>query len=1853
MAEQEEAGNEVGRVARPIGAGDAPNTHTQRQGILPPAIHNNNFDIKLSLLNLVQQKMFHGLPCENPIHHLDAFDRICNYTKVNGVSEDALKLRLFPASLAEKAHDWEKNLPHGSITTWDQCKKAFLTKFFSSGRTAKLRSDISSFQQRHGETFSEAWERLLDYTNQCPHHGLSNESLLSTFYRGILPRYRQMLDTASKGDFLNIDVEDGWELVENSARSDGNNNDEYDRTNRGSAESDNKLKRDVKDLTEKLDKLLNAKSSAKHVSFVSEDEYIKVQEGEPHDHTEEISYIQNNPGGYNQGGYNKGYYQYHPHPNLSYRSTNVANPQDQVYPTQQPPTQPPQQQFQPKNQYQHNQAGYHGRYQGNQGGFQPRQQGPPPGFAPPRPPPLPDTDMKSMLQHLMQSQADFHTKFETLTSRIQNIESNTASTSTMKPGQLPGKAIQNPKEYAHAIHLRSGKQLTRPTANGDIAVQEGEDFIHDLTFDNDKETGLDEKAPHADRVTTPSPTKPAETKKNETLFNPPPYKPPLPFPGRFKKQLVQKYKDLFDKQMKDLEIRMPLIDAFMLVPPYQKFLKDAIMERTKEVQGMVVLSHECSAIIQRKVIQKKLGDPGSFTLPCSLGPLAFNNCLCDLGASVSLMPLSVARRLGFEKFKPCKISLVLADRSVRLPTGLLEDLPIMIGNVEVPTDFIVLEIDEEPKDPLILGRPFLATAGAVIDVRKGKIDLNLGKDFKIKFDIKDVMRKPTIEGQLFYIEEMDQLADELLEELALTDHLQIALTKNEEAGFLHDESVGYVKLLDSHSAATKPEPFEAMTANSMTLGENIADSTSNMTSKQSPQAFQPGNTDSIKELDKAIKLSSAGPDDWSELKAPKVDLKPLPEGLRYAFLGTNSTYPVIVNASLTADQLNALLTELKKFRKALGYSLDDIKGISPDLCMHRIHLDDESKSSIEPQRRLNPNLKEVVKKEILKLLDAGIIYPISDSTWISPVHCVPKKGGITVVRNEKDELIPTRTITGHRMCIDYRKLNTASRKDHFPLPFIDQMLERLANHPYYCFLDGYSGFFQIPIHPNDQEKTTFTCPYGTFAYRRMPFGLCNAPATFQRCMTSIFSDLIEEMVEVFMDDFSVYGPSFSSCLLNLCRVLKRCEETNLVLNWEKCNFMVQEGIVLGHKISERGIEVDQAKIGVMVQLQPPKTVKDIRSFLGHAGFYRRFIKDFSKIARPLTRLLCKETEFLFDEDCLTAFNSIKAALVSAPIVQAPNWEYPFEIMCDASDFAVGAVLGQKIDKKLHVIYYASRTMDDAQSRYATTEKELLAVVFAFEKFRSYLVGSKVIVYTDHAALRHIYAKKETKPRLLRWILLLQEFDMEIVDKKGVENGVADHLSRMKIDDPIPIDDSMPEEQLMAIKILRESFEAKVRLDEVNALLDENLPWYTDMVNYKVCGDVPKDLDPYKKKKLFREASHYFWDEPYLYKRGPDSLFRRCIAEHEVNGVLEHCHGSAYGGHFATFKTVQKILQAGLWWPNLFKDAHAFISKCDPCQRMGNISKRNEMPQNPILEVEVFDVWGIDFMGPFNPASHGFSYILVAVDYVSKWVEAIACVTNDHKPVTKLFKNIIFPRYGVPRVVISDGGSHFINKVFEGLLKKYGVKHKVATPYHPQTSGQVEVSNKQIKAILNKVVGASRRDWAVKLDEALWAYRTAYKTPIGRTPFQLLYGKSCHLPVEIEYKAVWATRFLNFDLQTAQEKRITDMHELEEIRLDAFENSRIYKERTKAFHDKKILQRELKSGDDVLLFNSRLKLFPGKLKSRWSGPFKIKEVLPYGAITLLRNDGVEFTVNGQRVKRYMADQTIPERTSVPLNDPPQA
>ncbi|GJT65234.1 reverse transcriptase domain-containing protein [Tanacetum coccineum] len=501
----------------------------------------------------------------------------------------------------------------------------------------------------------------------------------------------------------------------------------------------------------------------------------------------------------------------------------------------------------------------------------------------------------------------------------------------------------------------------------------------------------------------------------------------------------------------------------------------------------------------------------------------------------------------------------------------------------------------------------------------------------------------------------------------------------------------------------------------------------------------------------------------------------------------------------------------------------------------------------------------------------------------------------------------------------------------------------------------------------------------------------------------------------------------------------------------------------------------------------------------------------------------------------------------------PDWSLPFKIMRDASDYVVGAVLGQRIDKHFNSIHYVSKTMNKAQENYTTTEKELMVVVFAFDKFRQYLVLSKTIVFTDHSALRYLFTKQDAKPCLIRWILLLQEFDIEIRDKKGAENLAAYHLSRLENLNlgklpRVEIRDLFPEERLMAIS-------------------NKN-------------------------------------DEPC----GPS------------------------GGHHGIATTVRKVFEAGFYWPHIFRDVRKLVQVCDACQRAGNISSRDETPHKYIQVCEIFDVWGIDFTGPF-PSSKGNKYVPVAIDYVSKWVKAQAFPTNNARNVVNFLKRLL-ARFGIPKALISDRGTHFCNHQMEKAMKRYGVVHQFSTAYHPQTNGQVENTNRAIKRILEKTIGNNRKDWSYKLYDALWEFQTMFKTPLGTTMFRIIYDKACHLPVELEHKAYWAIKNCNMDLTKAGDNRFLQINEFDEMMLDAYESSISYKERTKRWHDKRFkLPINYEKGDKVLLFNSRLRLFPGKLKSRWYEPFLVSKDMKNEAIELYDEEGSKFIVNKQRVKPY--------------------
>ena len=747
--------------------------------------------------------------------------------------------------------------------------------------------------------------------------------------------------------------------------------------------------------------------------------------------------------------------------------------------------------------------------------------------------------------------------------------------------------------------------------------------------------------------------------------------PPFPQALRKKKNFINQTEML--EVLRQVKVNIPLLNMIKQVPTYAKFLKDlCTVKRGFNVNKKAFLTEQVSAIIECKT-PVKYKDPGCPTISVNIGGISVEKALLDLGASVNLLPYSMYKQLGLGELKPTSITLSLADRSIKIPKGTIEDVLIQVDRFYYPVYFVVLNTELVAVGanhvPIILGRPFLATSNAIINCRNGVMQLTFG-NMTLELNIFHLSKR-----HMYPVEDDCEevcIIDTILEEQANEQQVQDVLT---------------------------PELSKCLVE------------------QQEPQCMSLVQGYWIKKVEILPLLTGEEP------KEPqKLELKPLPVELNYEFLEDNKQCPVVISSLLTTSQEHNLLHLLKRNKQALGWKISDLKGINPTICTHHIYLEEEAKAVRQPQRRLNPHLQEVVRIEVLKLLQAGIIYPISDSTWVSPTQVVSKKSGVTTVKNEKGEELSTRLTTGWRVYIDYRRLNEVTRKDHFPLPFIDQLLERVSGHPFYCFLDGYSGYFHIEIAPEDQEKTTFTCPFGTYAYTRMPFGLCNALATFQICMLSMFSDMVERIMEVYMDDITVYGGDFEECLTNLEAILKRCIEKNLVLNWEKCHFMVNQGIVLGHVISNRGKEVDKAKIELISKLSPPTNVKTVRQFLGYAGFYRRFIKDFSKIAKPLYKLLEKDAKFVWEADCQESFEELKSHLTTAPIVRAPNWQLPFEVMCDASDLAIGAVLGQREDGKPHVVYYARKTLNEAQRNYTTTEKELLAVVYALDKFRASWLG---------------------------------------------------------------------------------------------------------------------------------------------------------------------------------------------------------------------------------------------------------------------------------------------------------------------------------------------------------------------------------------------------------------------------------------------------------------------------------------------------------------------------------------------------
>nr|GEY11541.1 retrovirus-related Pol polyprotein from transposon 17.6 [Tanacetum cinerariifolium] len=1100
-------------------------TEGYEDAIVVPAITADNFELKHGFLTFVQNKQFFGHDKEDPHAHVRYFNKITSTLKFPNVPNTSIKLMFFPFSLEGATQIWIEKEPPRSIFTWDDLVLKFINQFFPPSKTTNLRNEITNFQQRFDESFSEAWDRFKDLLRACPHHGFSELHQLDTFYNALNSKDQDSLNSAAGGNFLDKMPRECLAIIESKSKV------HYSRN---------------KPVVAKVIRILLPSSRKVVLLAVVLILTVIVQP-----------------------------------PMAMFIVTTFKN----LY------LKPPQLTTTKEI----------------------------PAIAPAYQAPVPQTQGVSK----------------------EDFSAYVKANDTVVPSESP---------------VFTSKPVTSPISEPTIAW-------------------VSASKPNP-KASIPYPSRRNDERNHEKANN-----------------QIEKFYQIF----KDMSFEISFADAadaLILMPKFASTLKALIGNKEKLTElARTSLNEHCSVVLLKK-LPEKLGDPGKFLIPCDFLGMAECLALADLGASTNLMPFSIWKRLSLHDLTPTCMTLVLADRSISHSVGVAEDVYVKVGSFHFPSDFVVVDFDADPRVPLILRRSFLKTERALIDVFE---------EVDAFFAIED---EPT--SSEFYQPYLDPEGDILLLEAYLNDD---------------------------------PSP-------------------------------PPSQGNYLPEVHKELKICEAKSNKSSIDEPPVVELKDLPPHLKYAFLEGDDKLPIIIVKDLSMKEKTILITVLKSHKRAIAWKLSDIKCIDPEFCTHKILMEEEFEPAVQHQRRVNPKIHDVIKQEVIKLLEAGLIYPIFDSPWVSLVHCVPKKGGFTVVENKDNELIPTRLVTG----------------------------------------------------------------------------------TFQRCMMAIFHDMIEKTME--------------------------------------------------------------------------------------------------------------------------------------------------------------------------------------------------------------------------------------------------EFAFKVIDTKGAENLAADHLSRLE----------NPHQNVLDPKEINESFPLE-SLNLVSTRGNQSTPWFADFANYHAGNFIVKGMSSQQKSKFFKDVKHYFWDDPYLFKICADQVIRRCVSGQAVE-ILKACHYGPTRGHLGPNYTARKVFDSGFYWPTIYRDAQDLVKNCDVCQRQGKILQRDEMPQNSI---------------------------------------------------------------------------------------------------------QLD-----------------------KLDDALWAFCTAYKNPIGCTPYKLVYKKACHLPVELEHKAYWALKYANFDLKTAGDHRKVQINELNELRNQAYENSLIYKKKTKRLHDLKIKNRVFNIGDRVLLFNSRLKIFSRKLKSRWSGSFTISQVYPYGTVEFSQPDGPNFKVNGHRLKHYFGE-----------------
>ena len=1225
---------------------------------------------------------------------------------------------------------------------------------------------------------------------------------------------------------------------------------------------------------------------------------------------------------------------------------------------------------------------------------------------------------------------------------------------------------------------------------------------------------------------------------------------------------------------------------------YQKVIREAWTKRRR--RGVRLPSVATNYL--------QVEDHGAPELTVLVDGCAIPKVPVDGGSGVNLMLEDTAFELGYTSFESTDQVLRMADQSRVKPVGRLSQVPTTIGEVTYLLNYVIIRVSAGRPFPMLLGRPWLYMARVLVDW--GAKEFVLGKtNQRIPWKMDGYLGETS--GSDGYTSDWSDPGEEDSEVFSYFVNQFSETTEND---FRFNNPITEQPQLDSE--LSKPAVME-----DRSLGEGSVPLSVDWFRKQ----VEEGNLPAMGlDPDTLVRVWSAWTDQGEEQESERIKNIVRPSDYEKVEVEPGKTF--LLGKSMSKEQRCEYVDLLREYLDVFAWSASDLKGIPPELGQHHIDLVDGSVPVRQRQYRLNPKYSLMVKEEIDSLLKAGFIYPVNNSEWVSPIVVVPKKVG-------SDGKVKI------RVCQDFRKLNAATKKDYFPLPFTDIILDHVAGQECYSFLDGFSGYNQVSIREEDQLKTTFTTEWGTFAFNRMPFGLCNAPGTFQRLMVDIFRDFLRHFLEVFIDDFAVFS-KWKEHLQYLRKTFQRCRETGLKLHPGKCFMGMVSGILLGHIVSRNGLEVDSDKVRVILILLAPTNVREVRGFLGCVGYYRRFIIAYARLAAPLTELLKKEEEFLWTDRRQQAFEELKKALASAPILSAPDWSKEFHVTIDASGWCLGAILWQQgEDRTEYPIYYASRQMSLAERKYTTTEREALAVVYACKKFRHYLLGYKIVFHTDHDSLKYLVNKPDLSGRIARWILLLQEFNYEVVVKPGKANANADYLSRLRGPEAVSdINSPFPDE-----------FPDETEVFHISGLEESD---YSEIIQYLTQGKYPDGFNREEKMVFQNTVAPFTLIRGVLFRMGPDDQLRRCLEEPERKQVMRALHAGPSGGHFAAVTTINRIRTAGYWWPYIIRDVKNFVGQCDQCQRTGAPSFRNHWPLTPIIPLAPFEKWGIDFIGPINPVTvRKRRYIILATDYATRWVEARATVKNDAPAAATFLFEEIMMRFGHPLELVSDRGKHFLNDVIINITERYLIKHRKTTPYNPKANGLTERANGIVGKILNKMVSAHKTDWDRKLPSAVHAYNTSEKKTMGKSPFFLVFGQSAVHGVELEVETLRVMAARNGTRSEDPGYRMIALQDLDEIRREALRQAVDVQAKRKEIYDKRLPKdNKIEEGGMVLLYDNRHQKFPGKLHTRWMGPYRVAQIFQNGSLQLedLQGNWLETRVNGSRVKNYNPESfTDPE------------